>query len=343
MIFEIPIFLFGFFLLIKGANFFVTSASRIAKKLGVSEFIIGLTLVAFGTSVPELANAIISSFKGYGEIIIGNIVGSNIINISLILGSIAIIKPLEINKDIVNRDSYIMVFVAIVFYLFTLSGYVSFFEGVFFLIFYAVYILFLLKSKKLFVEYNFKEFLGYFLRFEYIVTLKELASNKDETFNRKKEKKNFRKEMIKDILFVVLSLIAIVKGADLVVDGAVVIANYFGFSQTLIGMSVIALGTTLPELSVSIVAAKKGLTNLAIGNLIGSNIANLLLIIGVASLIRPITITLSAMKFTIPFILFLSSLVLFFIKKDKKITRLSGTVLLILYFTFMAVSFIFKI
>jgi cation:H+ antiporter len=345
--FEALLLILGLIFLVQGADYFIKSAASIAKKFGISEFIIGLTLVALGTSIPELASSITASIKNATGIIIGNVVGSNIANIGLIIGVAATIAVIKTKKAMLNRDGYIMLFVTGLFYLFMVNGTISRIEAGIFLLLYIVYLIFLIEAKPEFEEYNFGHFLRYFLRFQYLITIKSrIFSSRDKkkkeiTPAQKREMKElFKAGLIKDFLIVIIAGSAVVLGAKYLIESAIFFANLFNIPENMIGLSVIAIGTSLPELAVSISAARKGYGNIAIGNIIGSNITNILLIIGVSGLILPITIIKSTLYYTAPFMIFMSILLLIFIRSYWTIRRIEGTIFLILYTIFMMLLFI---
>jgi len=352
MIWEPFMLALGFLLLIKGSDFLVEAASRIAKKLGVPEFVIGLTLVAVGTSVPELASSVAAAGKGYDELIIGNLVGSNMANIGLILGIAAIIATLKIDRAMLKRDGYIMVGAIALFYLFALTGAIRWYMGIVFLLLYLAYVMFLIKTKDSIEEHEFRDFVDYFFKLEYILTVhnhavrriregRESRRRGEPVFGyHRKIYAAFKEGLVKDLLIIGLSLVAIVFGAEYLITGAMWLAGLLHISSGLIGLSIVAVGTSLPELSVSITAAVKKYGDLAVGNVIGSNIANLFLIMGICSLIRPISIDKSTLYFVGPFTILISLvLVMLLLKHDHKIVRKHGIALLAMYLLFMAFMF----
>ncbi len=347
MILEISLLILSIFLLSSGSDVFVDAVSRLAKRLGVSEFIIGLTMVAFATSLPELASTIVSAYQGHHGIIVGNVIGSNLANIGLILGLSAMISTLKVDTEVLKRDGYIMGFATLLFYIFALNKKISRLEAFFFILIYFAYILFLLKSKKLFKEYHFKEFFDYFLKFEYINTLYEITRPPvlpDRRIFLKTERQAesyVKKKMIKDGLLASASIVMVVVGANLLVSNSIWLASLIGIPQAFVGLTVVAIGTSLPELTVSLSAARKGFANMAVGNILGSNIANILLIMSVGSIVSPVEISVTNLVFVIPFLFFLSSLLMFFISLDGKIDRMKGSVLMILYIVFICISFIY--
>jgi len=347
---NVILFALGLILLVMGSDFFVKSAASLSRKLGVSEFIIGLTLVALGTSIPELSSAIFASFKKESGLIIGNIVGANIANIGLIMGIAAAIFIIKTKKEMLKRDGYIMLFVSALLYLFILDGVISRIEALLLLLLYLTYILFLYEvQQRLKGKYQFKEFIDYFFKFKYILTLKSgLISGvriKDKNLKLtdfKEIMKLFIEGIIKDSLILIISGFAIIFGAKYFVNGAIFFANLFNVPQTVIGVSLVSLGTTLPELSVTFIAAKKGYGDIAIGNVIGSNITNILLVLGIAALIHPIPIINFTLYYAAPFMMLISILLLFFLRRYRNTTRIEGAILLILYLIFLSSIFFIK-
>ena len=342
VLFNAALFVLGLILLVKGSGFLVESVSRIAKRLGVSDFVIGLTLVAVGTSLPELVSSITAVFKGQSDFIMGNIVGSNIANISLIIGLTAVIFTLKVRKKMFDRDGLILIFVSGLFYFFILNNFISRLEGLILLLLFLAYILFLFSFVDTkYVSYGFVDFMRYFLRFRYLVTIKDLAlSGFRKTQESNEEmRSSFIKGLFKDTLIFSLSLIAIIVGANYLVDSTVYIAEYFKLPLSLISLSAVAVGTSLPELSVSIAATKKGFYDIVFGNIVGSNIANILLVIGITSLINPISVSKTYIIFFTPVMLFFTITLLSFMHKDRTLTKLEGFGLLIFYFVFIAAAF----
>jgi cation:H+ antiporter len=345
---EIILFIAGLILLVKGADYFIKSAASIAKKLGVSGFIIGLTLVALGTSIPELASSIVAALRNASGIIIGNVIGSNIANIGLIIGVAATIALIKTKKQMIWRDGLIMLFASGLFYIFMINNVISRIEAGILLLLYVAYMAFLIEEQPKFEDYHFGHFLRYFFRFRYLYTIrskllapfipKKKDHRKDKKYSpemTKKEKELFRKDLIKDFLIVFISGAAVVFGAKYLVQEAIFFATLLNIPENIIGLSLIAIGTSLPELFVSVSAALKGYGNIAVGNVIGSNIANIFLIIGVSGLIAPISIIRTTLLYTAPFMILMTILLLAFIRSQWKIRRIEGTIFLILYAVFM--------
>ncbi len=344
------LFTLGLVLLVLGADYFIKAAASIAKKLGISGFIIGLTLVALGTSIPELASSVAASIKNASGIVIGNVVGSNIANIGLIVGVAATIALIKTKKAMVWRDGLIMLFATGLFYIFMINGILSRIEAGILLLLYVAYMAFLIEEQPEFEDYHFGHFLTYFFRFQYLITIKSRIfaplnkknhrkKPKFTSEQKRKEKELFKAGLIKDFLVVAIAGVAVVLGANYLIEAAIFFANLLNISDTVIGLSLVALGTSLPELSVSITAARKGYGNIAVGNIIGSNIANIFLVIGVSGLILPLSIIKSTIYYTAPFMIFMSILLLFFIRSKWRIRKIEGTVFLILYAVFITLLF----
>ena len=333
----------GLVLLVKGADYFIEASARLAKKLGVSNFMIGLTVVAVGTSLPELASAVIASFNNYPGIIIGNIVGSNIANICLILGIAAFLRTVYTKKSAYARDSYFMVLSAILLLYFALDGRITRIEGIILLAVYLTYLLFLYKTSGRNSHHHFRDYISFLFNFEYLTTIKSAvirnAIKKKDAPVDQKTLVLFRESITADILIILISLGAVFFGAKYFINGAVWLAGFLGLSTVFIGLTAVTFGTVLPELAVSIKGVTKGYGGIAIGNIIGSNITNIFLILGVASVIRPVPLAEMSVLYLIPILLFITLLFVYLIKSRHKITRTSGIILLLVYFAFIAFAF----
>ena len=244
----------GFVFLVKGADWFVEGAAGIAKKLGIPQLVIGLTIVAMGTSMPEAAVSITSALSGSAGISIGNVVGSNILNILIILGITAVLTNVRIQKPTFRYEIPFMIGITIILMAFGITGnQITFLEGILF------WLLFLI-------------FLGYL----FVISKKGSVQDEEEI-----------KELPlwKGVLGIIIGGILVVKGSDFAVEGATEIARYFGMSERFIGLTIVAFGTSLPELVTSVTAARRGNADIAIGNIVGSNIFNILFVIGTTALI----------------------------------------------------------
>jgi cation:H+ antiporter len=343
---NIALFVLGLVLLAKGSDFFVKSAAAIAQKQGVSDFVIGLTLVALGTSIPELASSVFAALKEESGIVLGNVVGSNIANIGLIIGLGAVITTIKTKQEMLKRDGYIMLFAVLLFYVFIINARISRGEAMIFLLFYVAYTVFLFEDKpKSKGDYAFNEFIKYFLQFRYLITIKNsiiprLNNNKEITIKAEEEVKKLPKTgLINDFLVLISSGFAVVLGANCLVNEAIFFAEFFAIPKTVIGISLVAVGTSLPEVGVTLSAARQGYGNIAIGNVIGSNIANIFLVLGVSALIFPLSVIKSTIYYNAPFMILMCIMLLVFLKSGWELRRIEGIVFLLLYTLFLTVLF----
>ncbi len=318
MFISIILILIGFILLIKGADFLVDGASNIAKKFHIPEIIIGLTIISIGTSMPELFVSITSALDGYSDMAIGNVVGSNIANLLLILGVSAIINSIEFQKETRMIEIPLCLVITIVFMLICNIGQdVTKVEGIILIILFIM-------------------FIGYTI----VMSIKEKENEKQ----KEKEKSlvsNKKESTLKDVIYVILGIIGLKIGGDLTVDNAVNIARLFNLSEKIISVTILAVGTSLPELVTSVSAAIKGKSDIAIGNILGSNIFNMLLIIGVSSVIKPIVYNISYNKDLIILIIGTLILSLFpIIPPKNKISRANGVIYFLLYIGYMISLFV---
>ena len=292
----------GFILLIKGADFFVEGSSGIAKAFKVPSMIIGLTIVAMGTSAPELSVSISAAMQGSNAIAISNVIGSNIFNLIVVCGVCAMMSPLPITKATLKSEFPIAIGAGILLLIFCLNGRLDRMDGIIFLVLFAAFLAWMIKS----------------------------------ALDARKRGEEVEEEEIKSLpiwqclIYIAGGLLAIVKGGDLVVASATDIARTFGLSETLIGLTIVAIGTSLPELVTSVVAAKKGEVEMAIGNVVGSNIFNILLILGTSSSIMPIPVLPEAI-FDLALLTAMSMVVYVFGWSKQKINRLEGTVMVGMY------------
>lgn len=309
--------LVGFVFLIKGADFFVDGASSIARILKVSPLIIGLTIVAFGTSFPELAVSVTSAIKGQNALAVGNVVGSNIFNILMVLGFSAIFMPVLVQKNLIQKDLPFNILISFV--LFVLSF------DIFFSNFGA-------QTSNILSRGDGIVLLSLFAIYMFYIVFSALSSRSE--FESQTEGDIKQMGVVKSIIFTVCGAAAIVIGGDLTVDAATAIALHWGMSETLVGLTIVAIGTSLPELVTSIIAAKKGECDLAVGNVVGSNIFNILLILGVSSVINPIELTDPNLLVDMLVMLGISVMV-FGISIPKKIRRWEGIILILMYAAYM--------
>lgn len=310
------ILVIGFILLVKGADFFVDGSSSVAKLLKVPSIIIGLTVVAFGTSMPELSVSVTAAIMGNNELAVSNVIGSNIFNLLVVLGCCALVAPVHAKGSILKREFPFSIFVSVILLLlvsdFSISKvldgtkkfYLGRLGGLLFLILFGIFLW---------------------------ATVRQALQARAE--GQKEEEEYKIMSPLKSVIFIVVGLVGIVWGGDFVVDAATAIAKSFGVSQTFIGLTIVALGTSLPELVTSMVAAGKGENDLAVGNVIGSNIFNILLILGVSSVITPIAVDVTAVYDT--FILIIASMIVYIAAISKReIKKTEGTVFLLAYILF---------
>ncbi len=253
---QIFLLVVGFLLLIKGADFFVDGSAGIAKRFGIPELVIGLTIVAMGTSAPEAAVSISAAFKGNADISIGNVIGSNIMNILVILGIASAIVKIAVSDSTIKYELPYMIFLSVLLPVLGLDGKISRIDGAILWICFIIYLGYLFMMAK---------------------------KNKEEAPEEEK-----KLTLPKALLFTLLGLIMIVLGSNVTVDAASTLAKMFGMSERFIGLTVVAFGTSLPELVTSVTAAKKGNADIAIGNIVGSNVFNILFVLGTSALIIPI-------------------------------------------------------
>ncbi len=294
------IFVISMAVLIKGADFVIDESERVALHYNISHFVIGATLVALGTSLPEMAASMMASAAGKGDIAVSNIIGSNIINISLVLGLVFLLsKNMTPSRDIFAKDSAWGLFPVMTFILISFDGIISRFEGLMFILMMGAYLLFLINNDD------------------------ALDSEIDEGLG--KEKFDWKRTG----LYLGAGFVMVIVGANFTIESATGIAKSFGVSEWIIGLLLIAFGTSLPELMVSISAAKKGNSDMIIGNIIGSNVANFTVALGGAALVNPIMIDLSKNAFDIVAVLIIS-IMLVFISANKLYNKSAGLVLLIM-------------
>ncbi len=307
IILNILLLIVGLVMLIKGADFFVDGSSSIARSMKVPSLIIGLTLVSIGTSAPELSVSITSALAKSNDICFGNVIGSNVFNTFIVIGVSSLFVNLSVSKEMKFFDLPILlcIYTVLGFFTFVLTpGIIDFWEALIFIALFITYLLFLIfRTKK--------------------------ASHNDEEPEVKKERKWYL-----NVLFVALGLLMIIYGGDLVVNNASELAEACGMSKLLVGLTVIAIGTSLPELVTSIVAAKKGEHDMAVGNAVGSSLFNIMLILGSSAVINPISIELSS-AIDLAAMILAALLVWIFSMKENKINKWQGSVLIALYVAYM--------
>jgi len=317
----IPILLIisGFILLIKGADFLVDGASNVAKRFHIPEIIIGLTVISIGTTMPELFVSITSALDGYPDMAVGNAVGSCIANLLLILGTSSVIQSIKFEKETKVLDIPICLLVSIIFVIICNIGQnVTRIDGFILITLFVLFIAYLIVRG--------------------LKAQKESKEEDKETFdNTTKKSKMF---IIKNIFFIAIGIILLKFGGDFTVDNAVIVAKQLGLSDKIIGLTILAIGTSLPEFVTCVSAAVKGKTDIAIGNILGANILNLLLITGVAGAIKPIVYNTSYNIDMIFLIIGTALLTIFpFIPPKNEMSRMNGVIYVLMYVGYMASLF----
>lgn len=289
----------GFVMLVKGADWFVEGAAGIAEKFGIPHLVIGLTIVAMGTSAPETAVSITAALKGSAGITIGNIVGSNILNILIILGLASVIVPIAVAESTVRAEIPYMLAITVLLLVFGYTGNkITLAEGIILWAAFILYLLYLFRMAK---------------------------ANKEEV-----EAEAAKRPLWKLLLLVIIGIALVVWGSDIAVSAATEIARMFGLSERFIGLTIVALGTSLPELVTSVTAARKGKADIAIGNIVGSNIFNILFVVGTTALITPV---IFETKFIVDILISAAAGVLLWVCvwKDHKLKRSGGILMLVCY------------
>ena len=300
----------GFVLLIKGADLFVDGSSSVAKIFKVPTVIIGLTIVAMGTSAPETSVSISAALKGANEIAVSNVVGSNFFNLLVVVGICALLQPINITKSLIKRDYPYSIFATVLLLVFLLIGLfvkgqptLSRFAGVIMLVVFVFYLILLIRFTLISIATGHK------------VAVEEVKT----------------RSLPVSIIFIIVGLAGVIYGGDFVVNSATAIAQTFGMSNTLIGLTIVAIGTSLPELVTSIVAAKKGEADLALGNVIGSNTFNILFVLGISSVVNSITVEFDSVIDTILLIIVNVIVLAIVVKKKSSIGKSVGVVMILMY------------
>ena len=303
IIIQVLLLIVGFVFLIKGSDFFVDGASSIASLLKIPTIIVGLTIVALGTSAPEAAVSITSSMTGSNAMAVSNVIGSNMFNLLMVIGLSALLNELLMDKTTLNKDLPFLVAITVLFAGFIIIGWdISSIEGIILLIIMVAYIIYLIYTTR-------------------------KSGNANEV-----EKPKY--SLPKSIIFILIGLIGIILGGDLVVDSASAIAIALGMSETLVGLTIVAIGTSLPELVTPLTALKKGENELIIGNVIGSNIFNILFVLGASSAISAIPLD-SSMLIDVIFMVLVTTICFIFGKTQDKFDKKEGAILVALFVIYM--------
>ncbi len=323
MLLQIVLLVIGFALLYFGAEWLVKGAASLAKSLGISTVVIGLTVVAFGTSAPELVVSVVASIQNKSMIAVGNVVGSNICNIALILGLAALIIPVTANRSVVRRDIPLMLAISAYLLILSLDSYISRAEGVT-----------LFGGVILYTVYNY-----------YIATRKkkpagQCAATMDVALDTEAAEIDCIESRPMQVVLILLGIAGVIIGAQVMINAAVVLMRELGVGEKFIGLTIVAVGTSLPELATSVVAAVKKEMDISIGNLIGSNVFNILSVIGMAGMVRPIPIPggfiESGLLIDYLVMMLISFLPLVIMFKDNTVHRKDGFILLCCYVGYLA-------
>ena len=309
-----------------GAEWLVKGSSKLSRDLGIKPIVIGLTVVAFGTSSPELAVSLTASIKGSNDIAIGNIIGSNIANIGLILGVAAIVLPLKVEKVIMRRELPLMIGISAGLYIMAIDRKIGFVDG---LLLFTGIILFI--GYQIYHTLNSKK-----------ESRNSTASNpvsKTGTPESTTEESQTRRHLLSNIIYIVIGLACLLVGSHVLVKSAIFIAGSFGISEMVIGMTVVAFGTSVPEMATSVVSVLKKESDICVGNVIGSNIFNILLVLGSVALVRPLNVERGTLFFEFPIMLLFSLALIPMIRGRLMVNRLAGVVLVSGYLAFIFLLF----
>ena len=348
LLLNILLFLVGFVLLTGGADFLVRGASRLAVRLNVPLVVIGLTVVAFGTSLPELVVSLIANLQGgsRAELAIGNVVGSNIANLALILGVVAVLRPLMVERQVLQREYPLMIGISLVFTWMAWDGQIAQWEGVLLFLGLLGFVYWSYAASRSLAEEKESEALEY-IGGEAVDSSTQAEAGSADTLAQSQERiaraaRNpllpaaisglFRSLLLRDIGMVVLGISVLVLGADWLVDSATFIATYFGVSELVIGLSLVALGTSLPELAASVVAILYKRGDIAMGNLVGSNLFNMMAVVGITASVRPLPAPLSMRCVDFPVMLVVAVLPFLLVLPSPHIAnRWKGALMLAIY------------
>lgn len=301
----------GLVLLVIGAEILVRGASRLASSLGISPLVIGLTIVAFGTSAPEMAVSIGASWAGQADLALGNVVGSNIFNVLLILGLSAVVAPLVVSQQLVRLDVPLMIVASVVVLLMGLDNKISRFDGVILFSCILAYTFFLIRQSR-----------------------SESSAEVQQQYQTEySAKSDTAMQYVRDAVFILGGLVLLVLGARWLVDSAVQIAQYLGMSELVIGLTIVAAGTSMPELATSVIASLRGERDIAVGNVVGSNLFNLMAVLGLSSIVSPdgVQVADAALVFDIPVMIGVALICLPIFFTGYLISRFNGALFLFYY------------
>lgn len=308
----------GFILLIKGANFLVEGSSNIAKKFHIPEIIIGLTIVSIGTSMPELFVSTTSAIEGHSDMAMGNVIGSNVCNLVLILGLATVIRPIKFQRETRLIEIPVCLVLTVIFMILcNIGGEISRIDAILLMILFTMFIMYTI----------------------FMAKKGEQFDNKDEDSKKKIENLD-EIPIFKNLFLIILGVVGLKFGGDFTVDNAVILAQHFNISEQIISLTILAIGTSLPELVTSVTAAFKGNSDIALGNIIGSNIFNMLLIIGVASFINPVVYNFQY-NIDMTILIFSTFVLALFpiIPPKNEMSRMNGFIYLVIYTIYLVILF----
>ncbi len=316
MILDIIFGIAGFVLLFFGGEYLVKGSANLALSLGVSTGLVGLTVVAFGTSSPELVVSMLAAVNGREAISLGNIVGSNMANMGLIVGITALIMPITVHWDFLKRDMPVMILASVFYFVFALSGTITRTNGIILVSGLAIYLI------------------------SYAVLMVRSCNNNSLQQSCNVDLKNKRGSKKADFIKIAVGIALLMLGGHLLVESATSVALAFGVSEWVIALSMVAIGTSLPELSTSIIAAIRGYPEMVIGNVIGSNIFNILFVQASVAIVKPVPVQWSFVTFEFPIMVAAGFLLFIILRTDYKVSRIEGALLLLSYILVILISFI---
>ena len=328
--------------LVKSADYLIEYSARLARRLHLSDLVVGLIITSVGTSLPELASSISAALAGSAGLVIGNVVGSNIANIGLVLGTAAVVRPFATEARMHDRDGFILLASAVLLLAMVLDNRIGRVDAAVFLGFYAAYLAFAALSDREGVEHRFRNFLDFVFDFEYLRPVARRLAGRPSAGppTEAPAAQADRRKLAIELGVVAVSLGVLILSARYVVVEAIWLARLLDLPENLIGLSLVAVGTSLPELIVSIAAARQGKVELLAGNVLGSNIANTLLILGVSATIQPLAVSELSVIYTIPIMLFFSLALIYFVRTDWRIRRSEGAFVVAAYVVFLTAAFV---
>ena len=343
--------------LVKCADWMVEYAARLARRFGMSDLLIGLTLTSIGTSVPELAASVSATLQGNPTLALGNVMGSNIANIGLILGVAALVRPIATDQTMHERDGFVMFAAALLLFGLASNNQLGRADALLLLVLYAAYLGLLVRTDRGGIDHRFRGFVDFAVDAASTRQLRDWARGRrdrrsaepptrapqpatpppsDETV----EEAAPEGRVTWEVAVVVLSCVGVMLGARYFTAEAAWVARWAGLPEAIIGLSLVALGTSLPELTVAVSAARRGKAGMVVGNVMGSNIANVLLVLGICGGIQPIPVSELSVVYTLPIVLFFSLGLLYLVRSSWKITRLQGGAAVLAYGAFLALAFV---